>query len=128
MNPDQAAENKGQKSETLKTGKQCRPSKSWFCEEINKVDKSLVRMTERKDGRQITRIKNGTETPLPTLQIDAKRIRDAVDSLRIQAFLGTWPMMSCSVCIPLVRLPVSVVGGWSSHPPGFHLPPGILHS
>lgn len=38
-------------------------------EEINKVDKSLVRMTERKDGRQIIRIKNGTETPLPTLQM-----------------------------------------------------------
>ena len=65
MNPDQVAENKGQKSETLKTGKQYRPSKSWFCEKINKVDKSLVRMTERKDGRQITRI----ETPLPALQM-----------------------------------------------------------
>lgn len=69
MNPDQAAENKGQKSETLKTGKQYRLSKSWFCEEINKVDKSLVRMTERKDGRQITRINNGTKIPLPTLQM-----------------------------------------------------------
>ena len=69
MNPDQVAENKGQKSETLKTGKQYRPSKSWFCEKINKVDKSLVRMTERKDGREITRIKNGTETPLPALQM-----------------------------------------------------------
>ena len=57
------------KSETLKTGKQYRPSKSCFCEKINKVDKSLVRMTERKDGRQITRIKNGTETPLPALQM-----------------------------------------------------------
>lgn len=69
MNPDQVAENKGQKSETLKIGKQYRPSKSWFSEEINKVDKSLVRMTERKDGRQITWIENGTETPLPTLQM-----------------------------------------------------------
>lgn len=69
MNPDQVAENKGQKSETLKTGKQYRPSKSRFCEEINKVDKSLVRMTKRKDVGQITRIKNGTETLLPTLQM-----------------------------------------------------------
>lgn len=69
MNPDQVAENKGQKSETLKIGEQCRPSKSWFCEEISKVDKSLVRMTERKDGRQVSRIENGTETPLPTLQM-----------------------------------------------------------
>ena len=69
MNPDQVAENKGQKSETLKIGEQCRPSKSLFCEDISKVDKSLVRMTERKDGRQVSRIENGTETPLPTLQM-----------------------------------------------------------
>ena len=115
MSPEQAGrgENKQQKSVTLRKGKQYRPSECWFREETSKADKSLVRMTERKGGRQITRIRNATKTPLPTLQTlkESGRQGTACTDAGSPWHLAPWCPALPSDHFLLARLLVSVVEG-----------------